>query len=84
MTSKIMGYSVLASCYDSMTPDVNYAKYSQTLVKLAKKYGCDPKIILDLACGTGSLSLQLAKAGYDVIGVDASYVMLSEATMKNA
>ena len=67
-----------------MTPDVNYAKYAEVLLKLSQKYGCDPKIVLDFACGTGSLSLELAARGLDVIGIDASYEMLSEATMKNA
>ncbi len=78
------GYSALASCYDSMTPDVNYAKYADTLLSLAKKYGCTPEIVLDLACGTGSLSFELSKRGLDVIGIDASYEMLSEASVKNA
>ena len=77
-------YSALASCYDRMTPDVNYSKYADVLVKLSEKYGCRPEIVLDLACGTGSLSFELAARGFDVIGIDASYDMLSEATMKNA
>ena len=77
-------YSALASCYDSMTPDVNYSKYADVLLKLSQKYGCTPEIVLDLACGTGSLSLELASRGLDVIGIDASYEMLSEATLKNA
>lgn len=77
-------YSALASCYDSMTPDVNYSKYVDVLIKLSQKYGCTPDIVLDLACGTGSLSLELASRGLDVIGIDASYEMLSEATLKNA
>ena len=77
-------YSALAPCYDSMTPDVNYSKYADVLIKLSQKYGCTPGIVLDLACGTGSLSLELASRGLDVIGVDASYEMLSEATLKNA
>ncbi len=77
------GYTALASCYDSMTPDVNYSRYAETLLKLTKKYGCDPSIVLDLACGTGSLSFELASRGLEVIGVDSSYDMLSQATMKN-
>ncbi len=39
---------------------------------------------MDLACGTGSLSFELADLGYDVIGADASYDMLAEAMSKNA
>lgn len=77
------GYTALAACYDRMTPDVNYARYADTLLKLSAKYGCEPSSVLDLACGTGSLSVELARRGYDVIGVDASAEMLSEATMKN-
>lgn len=39
-------------------------------------------ILLDLACGTGSLSIELARLGYDVVGTDASQQMLSEAMLK--
>lgn len=41
-------------------------------------------ILLDLACGTGSLSVELSRLGYDVIGVDGSADMLSEAASKGA
>ena len=41
-------------------------------------------ILLDLACGTGTLSIELARLGYDVVGTDASEQMLSEAMQNKA
>ena len=47
-----------------------------------EKYGITPKTILDLGCGTGSILLPLAQEGFDVIGVDLSPEMLTEADHK--
>lgn len=80
----IRSYSSLASCYDRMTPDVNYSKYADVCLRLAARYGVSPKLALDLACGTGSLSLELSGRGVEMIGVDASGEMLSEAFAKSA
>lgn len=49
---------------------------------LLKQYGVKPKTVLDLACGTGSLSVLLAKSGYAVLGVDRSEDMLTVAAEK--
>lgn len=48
-------------------------------VALFAREEIEPKIILDLACGTGSLTRLLAQRGYDMIGVDASPEMLMQA-----
>ena len=48
-------------------------------VALFAREGVEPKIVLDLACGTGSLTRLLAQRGYDMIGVDASPEMLMQA-----
>jgi demethylmenaquinone methyltransferase/2-methoxy-6-polyprenyl-1,4-benzoquinol methylase len=42
------------------------------------------QLVLDLGCGTGDLSLVLARSGADVIGVDLSAGMLAEARRKTA
>ncbi|MCL2856837.1 MAG: class I SAM-dependent methyltransferase [Oscillospiraceae bacterium] len=76
--------SVFARYYDSLTANVNYparAKYFDRLIKKVSK-GCAGNILLDLACGTGSLSWRFAAMGYQVIGVDASTDMLAAATAK--
>ena len=46
--------------------------------------GHQPGLTLDLACGTGSLTLELYRRGVDIYGVDGSVEMLSEARMKCA
>ena len=77
-------YSVFADFYDELTYDVNYKKRSAYLMKLFKKYGKAPKLMLDLACGTGSFSNEFAKLGVEVIGTDISEEMLNIARENSA
>lgn len=76
-------YGFLAGCYDALTTDVRYDIWADYLEKHFKKRGLPGKTILDLACGTGSLTRELAERGYEMIGVDLSPEMLSEAADKN-
>lgn len=70
-------YEALASFYDGLNPDVNYREWADFVEDIFKKYGkIETKMVLDLACGTGSMSVELAKKGYEVIGVDLSPEML--------
>jgi ubiquinone/menaquinone biosynthesis C-methylase UbiE len=41
-----------------------------------------PAVVVDLGCGTGSISVLLAAQGYDVVGLDVSTAMLARATTK--
>lgn len=77
-------YTYLAECYDDFTQDVRYTQWADYLTNLFEKFGDSDGVhqILDLACGTGSLSVILAERGFEVIGTDASEDMLSEAQMK--
>ncbi|MBQ4048568.1 MAG: class I SAM-dependent methyltransferase [Clostridia bacterium] len=77
-------YSAMAHHYDAFTDDVPYAEWAAYVQTLFAKFQADPKLVLDLACGTGSLTVELAKAGYEMIGVDMSADMLSEAMQKSA
>ena len=75
-------YSKFAQFYDTLTKNISYkdrAKYFDTIIE---KFGGTRGILLDLACGTGSLSEEFAKLGYDVIGVDSSEEMLNVALDK--
>ena len=72
------GYGVFAEFYDRLTTDVAYGSWADYLLSLFEKHGRGrPETLLDLACGSGSLSLELASRGVDVIGVDGSEDMLS-------
>lgn len=76
------GYGDFAFYYDLLTENVDYEKRSEYIRNLLVDNGIDKGILLDLACGTGTLTLLLAQMGYDMIGVDASEEMLSVAQEK--
>ncbi len=78
------GYDRFASVYDSLTENVGYAQRADYLFMLLKNAGCEKGTLLDLACGTGSLSALLCEKGYEVVAVDGSFEMLSVAREKCA
>lgn len=75
-------YTALASFYDRLTEDVNYERWAEYLEKLIDRYSASKDIVLELACGTGSLSRLLSEKGYDMICVDNSPDMLAVAREK--
>ena len=75
-------YEFLAGCYDELTTDVGYAKWADYLEKHFARCAIPVHTVLDLACGTGSLTRELAERGYEMIGVDLSEDMLAEASEK--
>ena len=75
-------YERLAPFYDSLTQDVDYEDIADYYEDVFEKYGVKPKMLLDLACGTGTLTWLLAGRGYEMIGVDLSSEMLAEAMQK--
>ncbi len=75
-------YNVFAAYYDALTDDVDYASRAAYLRELFTRFGMPDGTLLDLACGTGSMTLEMAKLGYDMIGVDASPDMLCAAQQK--
>ena len=77
-----MSYGIFAEFYDELTLNVGYDRRAAYLAVLLAKFGHNAGLTLDLACGTGSLTLELAKMGIDVYGVDASEEMLSAAQEK--
>ena len=72
-------YQTLSAYYDRFTDDVGYARWADFFERLFAREGMQPKLVLDLACGTGSLTGILAQRGYEMIGVDASPDMLMQA-----
>lgn len=77
-----MSYERFAYVYDYLMQDVPYDGWLKYVNKLAADYSIEGKRVLDIACGTGELSLRLASHGYDVTGVDLSGDMLMIAQEK--
>lgn len=77
------GYNIFARFYDTLTGNIDYKKRAAFFDSIVKKYGGKQGgLLLDLACGTGSLSEELDTLGYDVIAVDNSPEMLGIAMDK--
>ena len=65
-----MSYSYFAEYYDDLTKNVDYEKRAEYFLELFKKHNHDMRLTLDLACGTGTLTLELCKKGIDIFGCD--------------
>ena len=75
-------YAFLAGAYDALTTDVGYEAWADFLQRQFRRAKCPVHTVLDLCCGTGSLTCILAERGYEMIGVDRSSEMLAEAAEK--
>ena len=69
-------YTSFAQVYDLFQDNIPYGEWADYLKSLLNEYGVKDGLVLDLGCGTGSITELLAKAGYDMIGVDNSEEML--------
>ncbi len=73
-------YGAISSIYDKINEEIDYSKWADFVEACFDRYlPCRPELVLDLACGTGSMTLELARRGYDMIGVDGSPDMLNVA-----
>ena len=75
-------YEGFASVYDRLLPELDYSAWADYLERLFGRCEKKPELVLELACGTGSATMELASRGYDMIGVDLSEEMLSVAREK--
>lgn len=75
-------YSELAPFYDLLMSHVNFKGITDFYIKLAKMHNWNGSRILDLACGTGNITLELFRQGYSVTGIDLSQEMLTMAEEK--
>lgn len=72
-----MAYNEFAYFYDELNGEADYDKLFSQVYSLLRSHGVEDGIVVDLGCGTGELTLMLAQAGYDMIGVDRSPEMLA-------
>ena len=77
-------YDALASSYDGLMADGSYQKRADWLERLFRKSAIPVHAVLDLACGTGTISCLLAQRGYEVTATDGSEEMLTQAMGKAA
>ena len=69
-------YTGFAAVYELFMDNIPYEEWYRYLADLLQEYGVNDGLILDLGCGTGTLTRLLAAGGYDMIGVDISGEML--------
>lgn len=75
-------YTDFARVYDTFMDETPYRDWCAFLVEILKEFGIERELVLELGCGTGSLTELLADAGFDMIGVDNSEEMLNIALEK--
>lgn len=73
-----MIYDILAPVYDKINADIDYSAWADFIEGIVADYhvGARPELVLDLGCGTGRMTLELARRGYDMTGIDLSFEML--------
>ncbi len=76
-------YDSIASVYDNINAEIDYSAWADFIEGCFDKFlPQKPELVLDLACGTGSMTFELHKRGYDMIGADRSEDMLTQALDK--
>ncbi len=77
-------YNDFAYIYDHfMHADINYEQLADYIENLFDRYAISPELVCDLACGTGNVTIPMAKRGYNMTGVDLSEDMLNVAREKS-
>lgn len=75
-------YTAFASVYDRLMNGVDYPAWAGFYHALMERYGLNRGKVCECACGTGSITIPLARMGYQMTGVDLSADMLFEASQK--
>ena len=72
-------YNIIAPLYDKINGELDYSSWADFIEENVRRYGPDmpTELVLDLGCGTGRMTLELARRGYDMTGVDGSAEMLN-------
>ena len=67
-------YSALSAVYDALNGDLDYEGWADYLDREIRAHADIPvKLVLDLCCGTGTMTLALDRRGYDMTGVDREH-----------
>ena len=74
-------YGDFAKLYDKLQ-DADYERFVEFYEAIFSRLGLKPELVLDLGCGTGNITVPMAKKGYDMIGLDLSVEMLNIAREK--
>ena len=77
-------YGPLAAWYDALTADIPYGSFADLYEAEFARDGGEFRLLLDLCCGTGTLTAELARRGYELIAADQSEDMLMRAREKAA
>ena len=75
-------YTEFADVYDTFMDETPYGEWCEFLVRILEEYKVPKGLVLDLGCGTGTLTRMLSREGYDMIGVDNAEQMLAIAMEK--
>ena len=75
-------YGKFAQVYDMFMDNIDYESWAEYIEGHLKARGIEDGLVLELGCGTGTMTGLLAQKGYDMIGVDNSEEMLAEAMKK--
>ena len=75
-------YEKFAQVYDLFMDNIDYEEWADYITGHLREYGIEDGLVLELGCGTGTMTGLLADKGYDMIGVDNSEEMLAEAMEK--
>ena len=81
-----MIYDLIAPIYDKINEEIDYSSWADFIEKIIERNyeKGKPELLLDLGCGTGRMTVELAKRGYDMTGVDYSVEMLDAARARAA
>jgi len=77
-------YTGFAGVYDEFMDNVPYEEWAEFIIGRLLENGIEDGLVLDLGCGTGTLTRLLAQRGFDMIGVDGSLDMLEIARQCSA
>ena len=75
-------YERFSAVYDSLMEEIPYTDWCRYLCGLLRENHIEDGLVLELGCGTGTMTELLAEAGYDMTGIDSSFEMLQQAIEK--